>query len=152
MSRTLAPIALPERPAPRARGAVRPRAGRARAGFTLIELLVCVVIVGLLAAFAIPKFSNTKARAHLASMKSDLHNLVTAEETYFYEHSSYTSDLAQLNTAQTKGVTVRIVSADSTGWAATSQHPASVPITCAVYYGRATPPAPATVEGVIACQ
>src|SRR5438876_11702026 len=54
-----------------------------RKGFTLIELLIVVVIIGILAAIAIPKFANTKAKAYIASMKSDLRNLVTAEEAYF---------------------------------------------------------------------
>src|SRR5947208_15933204 len=51
--------------------------------FTLIELLVAVVIIGILAAIAIPKFANNKEKAYIASMKSDLRNLVTAEEAYF---------------------------------------------------------------------
>src|SRR5206468_8231154 len=56
-----------------------------RKGFTLIELLIVVVIIGILAAIAIPKFANTKEKAYLASMKSDLRNLITAEEAYFAE-------------------------------------------------------------------
>ena len=46
-----------------------------RKGFTLIELLIVVVIIGILAAIAIPKFANTKEKAVVASMKSDLRNL-----------------------------------------------------------------------------
>ena len=53
-----------------------------RKGFTLIELLIVVVIIGILAAIAIPKFANTKQQAYLATLKSDLRNLVTAEEAY----------------------------------------------------------------------
>src|SRR2546427_6109098 len=52
-------------------------------GFTLIELLIVVVISGILAAIAIPKFANAKAKAYIASMKSDLRNLVTDEEAYY---------------------------------------------------------------------
>src|SRR2546428_10375891 len=62
-----------------------------RKGFTLIELLIVVVIIGILAAIAIPKFANTKEKAYLASMKSDLRNLVTAEEAYFADSVKYTA-------------------------------------------------------------
>jgi type IV pilus assembly protein PilA len=55
---------------------------RSRKGFTLIELLIVVVIIGILAAIAIPKFANTKDKAYLAAMKSDLRNMATYEETY----------------------------------------------------------------------
>src|SRR6185295_3870486 len=63
-----------------------------RKGFTLIELLIVVVIIGILAAIAIPKFANTKEKAYLASMKSDLRNLITAEEAYFADSVKYTSN------------------------------------------------------------
>src|SRR5438270_13059765 len=55
---------------------------RNKKGFTLIELLIVVVIIGILAAIAIPKFAKTKEKAYLASMKSDLRNLATYEESY----------------------------------------------------------------------
>src|SRR6201987_1696546 len=55
---------------------------RTRKGFTLIELLIVVVIIGILAAIAIPKFANTKDKAYVAAMKSDLRNLATYAEQY----------------------------------------------------------------------
>jgi prepilin-type N-terminal cleavage/methylation domain-containing protein len=55
---------------------------RSKKGFTLIELLIVVVIIGILAAIAIPKFAATKERAYVATMKTDLKNLVTAEEGF----------------------------------------------------------------------
>src|SRR5260370_21398565 len=64
-----------------------------RKGFTLIELLIVVVIIGILAAIAIPKFANTKEKAYLASMKTDVRNLVTAEEGYFADSVKYSSNL-----------------------------------------------------------
>ncbi len=66
-----------------------------RKGFTLIELLIVVVIIGILAAIAIPKFANTKQKAYITAMKSDLRNLVTAEEAYFADSSQYTATVAQ---------------------------------------------------------
>src|SRR5439155_173501 len=64
-----------------------------RKGFTLIELLIVVVIIGILAAIAIPKFANTKEKAYLASMKSDLLNLVTAEEADFADSLKYSGTI-----------------------------------------------------------
>src|SRR5678809_668398 len=61
-----------------------------RRGFTLIELLIVVVIIGILAAIAVPKFQSTKGKAYYAGMRSDLHNLLTAQEGYFYDHTTYT--------------------------------------------------------------
>ena len=60
-----------------------------RKGFTLIELLIVVVIIGILAAIAIPKFAATKDKAKLASVKSDLRNIETAEEAYFSDTQAY---------------------------------------------------------------
>jgi prepilin-type N-terminal cleavage/methylation domain-containing protein len=61
----------------------------AKKGFTLIELLIVVVIIGILAAIAIPKFSNTKDKAKLASVKTDIRNYMTAQEAYFSDNQTY---------------------------------------------------------------
>ena len=94
-----------------------------RKGFTLIELLIVVVIIGILAAIAIPKFSNTKEKAYVSAMKSDLRNLVTAQESYFGDNDTY-GNLAGLGTAysSSSGVTVAITANSGTGWAGTSDH------------------------------
>ena len=60
-----------------------------RKGFTLIELLIVVVIIGILAAIAIPKFANTKDKAKIASMKTDLRNFVSAQEGHFADFATY---------------------------------------------------------------
>src|SRR2546425_2083114 len=54
-----------------------------RKGFTLIELLIVVVIIGILAAIAIPKFANTKTHPYSTHLMTDLRNLFTAKEAYF---------------------------------------------------------------------
>src|SRR5438552_16491828 len=78
-----------------------------RKGFTLIELLIVVVIIGILAAIAIPKFANTKEKAYLAAMKSDLRNLVTAEEAYFADSIKYTTTKSCVNPAPAGSVAYR---------------------------------------------
>jgi len=125
---------------------------RSRSAFTLIELLIVVVIIGILAAIAIPKFQNTKGKANAASLKTDLRNLSTAEEAYFFEHSGYTGSLTNLQLNQSPGVTLTIVDATSSGWSAKATHPASFPLTCALFNGNVTALSPASVEGLIACQ
>lgn len=123
-----------------------------RSGFTLIELLIVVVIIGILAAIAVPKFQSTKGKANAAALKSDLHNLATAEEAYLFDHGVYTGDLGLLNFTPTQGVTIEIVNATGSGWSARATHPASFPLTCAIFQGSVAALAPATIEGLIGCQ
>ena len=129
-----------------------PTMKNSRSGFTLIELLVVVVVIGILAAIAIPKFQNTKGKANAASLSSDLRNLATAEESYFYDNGSYTSNLSAMNVNLTNGVTVNFGAATSAGWSAVVTHPLAYPIQCGMFIGNVPPQAPATTEGLLVCQ
>ena len=122
-----------------------------RRGFTLIELLIVVVIIGVLAAIAVPKFQNTKGKANAASLRADLRNLITAEEAYFYDNSAYTGSVAALNIRMTSGVTVTFGAATAGGWSAKVTHPMAWPIQCAVFFGSAPALPPAVAEGLIVC-
>ena len=125
---------------------------RLRKGFTLIELLIVVVIIAILASIAIPKFQNTKGKTYTAQLRSDLRNLATAEESYFYTTNSYSSSLTALNITLTSGVTVTFGVANSAGWSAKVTHPLAFPIECAMFMGGVSALAPASVEGLMVCQ
>ena len=63
-------------------------------GFTLIELLVVVLIIGILAAIAIPSFLSQRQKAQDAEAKTDARTAQTAEETYFTNENTYTNDIS----------------------------------------------------------
>lgn len=123
-----------------------------RKGFTLIELLIVVVIMGILAALAIPKYSNTREKAYVAAMKSDLRNLATAEEGFFHDSSHYTTNFAAMAYfVPTQGDSVTVNEATPQGWSATA-FSGNTAQRCYVFSGSATPIGGAAIEGNIHCQ
>src|SRR3712207_6202249 len=124
----------------------------ARKGFTLIELVIVVVIIGILAAIAIPKFEFTKGKANVSAIKSDLRNLMSAQEAYYYDYQTYATALSDLSVQKSKGVDIWIYDADKKGWSATATHPQAYPLTCGVFVAGAPPRYPADVEGLIGCK
>jgi type IV pilus assembly protein PilA len=128
-------------------------ARRSRRGFTLIELLIVVVIIGVLAAIAIPKFANSKERAIVAQMRSDLRNMVTAQEAYISDALTYYNGPIPsplLAYGPSGSITITLSGVSNTGWAAVAGSPNSSR-TCAIFIGTAPPPPPSSVVGLVAC-
>lgn len=79
----------------------------AELGFTLIELLIVVVILGILAAIAIPQYTNTKGASYDSAAKSDLRNLMTRQEAHFVDFAQYASDVAATGADDSTTVVVK---------------------------------------------
>ena len=124
-----------------------------RKGFTLIELMVVVVIIGLLAAIAVPKLAGSKDKAKLASVKTDLRNLMTVQEAYYSDHAAYAPDYATLQTGTNNTLSsgnTATVAGTASGFTATVTNSliSSGLTTCTVQVAAG---AAATVDGVMTC-
>jgi Tfp pilus assembly protein PilE len=138
-----------------------------RKGLTQIELLIVVVNIGILVAIAIPKFANTREKAVVASMKSDLRDLVTAQNSFFTDNQDYaggTDPATRTNGKAGAGKVafspsagnVLVVSYGSAaGWSATVTNPAvksTASDECGIYLGTAAAPDPSlTTAGAPCC-
>jgi type IV pilus assembly protein PilA len=131
---------------------------QSRQGFTLIELLIVVVIIGILAAVAIPKFSNTKQRASRSAGVADMRNLATAQEGFFADSSRYAAiadtgtGTGKMNFTPSNGNTALTLVATATGWSGRVTIPGAQ--ACGIFAGTAARPTgmPATnPSGVPVC-
>ena len=122
-----------------------------RKGFTLIELLIVVVIIGILAAIAIPKFANTKEKAYVTAMKSDLRNLVTAQEAFFSDSSAYAAATSSLKYQNSTGVTTPVIATGPGYWTATVTHTQIVGATCGIGVNTTNPLTASASEGEPTC-
>ena len=133
---------------------------RSNKGFTLIELLIVVVIIGILAAIAIPRFAATKEKAYLATMKTDLKNLATAQEGYASSNNGAYLAHVWASSADTVGgyapsagvsITSLVVAGPPAGWNATATD-ASTAKKCYIFVGSNTgAPALAVNDAAPAC-
>ena len=128
-------------------------------GFTLIELMIVVVVIGILATLAIPKYGGSKQRAARTSGISDIRNLTTQEERFYSENGRYgdLNDTASLKFTLSPGnsglaLTISGAPPGSSGFNASLAIAGSQ--TCGVFVGAATRPTgmPTTVQaGTPAC-
>jgi type IV pilus assembly protein PilA len=92
-------------------------------GFTLIELMIVIAIIGILAAIAIPQFSNYRMRTYNSAVLSDLRNAALAEEAYYTDNQSYTDDMSILVGNYVSEGVVQIASVSKTGYTLIGYHP-----------------------------
>ena len=104
---------------------------RRRSAFTIIELLVVVLIIGILASIAIVKFGESKRRAYLAAMQSDLRGLATVAESQFTSDNSYADVVAPQGS---EGVTLTFTGSPS-GWSAAARHVGVPEVECSIAAG-----------------
>lgn len=124
------------------------------AGFTLVELLIVMVVIGILATIAIPKFSAMREKSYISAVTSDLKNLASQQEIYLSNQYAYAATLAAMpDYNPSDNVTISINEATGTGWAATGTHSGLAGAQCGIFYGSgsASNASPATTPGTVVC-
>ncbi len=103
-------------------------------------IIVGVTVTGLGVAWVVPTCGcTTKQKVYVSTMKSDLRNLVTAQESYFADNWTYSATILDSLYAPSQNVTVTIGAATSEGWNATAVHELTE-TSCSIYVGEAEPP------------
>jgi prepilin-type N-terminal cleavage/methylation domain-containing protein len=115
-----------------------------RHGFTLVELLIVIIIIGILAAIAVPRFVNSRRKAFITSMQSDLRSIASSAESHFSEDQTYA---LYTPWPGSNGAVVTFVGGlDS--WEAQATHPSAPGVVCRVGRGpnSTAPSAPTCTE------
>ena len=104
---------------------------RERSGFTMVELLIVIVILGVLAAIAAPRFESSKRKTFVTSMVADLRSIVSTAESYYASAGTYANYQAPVGS---NGATV-IFTGTTNGWRATATHASAPGLVCVVERG-----------------
>lgn len=98
-------------------------------GFTLVEMLIVVAVIGVLAAIAIPQFSEYRKKSYCARIKSDLANLAVSQEAYYYENNIYLQVTRNVDGSSnmsdffwSQGVTLDSSTGGTSSWTAVAGH------------------------------
>ncbi len=113
-----------------------------------------MVVIGILASIAIPKFSAMREKSYIAAVTSDLKNLASQQEIYLSNQHTYAAAVTDMTDYhETDNVTVSINESSGTGWAATGTHSGLAGAQCGIFYGNASAAnaAPATTPGTVIC-
>lgn len=123
-------------------------------GFTIIEMLIIVVIIGILAVITVQKFAGVKTKTYVAAMKSDLRNLVSAEEAFFADSGTYVvyGDTSKLRFVPSLGVRTPQIVVGSGYWSATLTHAAVPNLSCGIAVHTRNPVDSTANDGAPACR
>jgi prepilin-type N-terminal cleavage/methylation domain-containing protein len=127
---------------------------RSQGGFTLIELLIVVVVIGILATIAIPKFNSMREKSFIAAVTSDLKSLASQQELYLSNNFTYAGTVTAMTDLTLSDNVILVVNQFSgAGWAATGTHSGLGTEQCGLFFGNASAAnaTPATVPGVVTC-
>lgn len=105
-----------------------PQTWRSEAGYSLIEIMVVVVIIGILALIAVPRFTGITTQAKMTEAQTMLRQVYTLQQSQYYRRDMYTEDLSAIGFEQAPLVTdggtaryrIEIESADEQGFVATA--------------------------------
>ena len=122
--------------------------------FTIVVGILSLMSMTMIAEVMIKSFNSADRNMdefYVREMKAYLRNLAAAEEAYFADNQTYTSELSAMDLNISQAVTVYIHSADGKGWGAIAEHSRGAQ-SCALFYGaQYHKPALAEQEGVVKC-
>lgn len=113
----------------------RPMKYTGKDGISFVEMLAAIALLAVLVAIAWGKFNTSFDEALEITLMNDLRNLATAQEVYYRNHVTYTTELSALSLSESPKSEINITSADARGWAAWNRIDRTLK-RCEVYVGN----------------